>query len=84
MRAKIIHGTRELSALKLLNPEEWRALVSAALKAADGHVSDYLGNSGAATRLGVSRDKLFIWLREDPKLSRLERAAVGTPFRKES
>jgi hypothetical protein len=76
-------GTKALSALKLIDPEAWRAQVKAAMAEADGHVSDHQGKSGAATILGVSRDKLFIWLREDPKLARLPRAAVGTPVRKE-
>ena len=72
-------AVKRLSALRLLSPEQWRAIVGDALAAAEGHVRDYSGRRGASTILGVSRDTLFRWLREDKQLAKLPTARVGTP-----
>jgi hypothetical protein len=74
-------AAKQLSALRTLDPGKWRARVRAALSTAEGHVGDYAGKSGAASRLGVHEMTLFRWLREDRELREVPTANAGMPPR---
>lgn len=70
------------AALRLLRyrePARWRRIILDAMCRAEGHVRDYAGWAGAATILGISRDTLFRWLRDDSVLRKAPRAAIGRP-----
>ena len=75
----VLSGTSALGALRVLDVAAWRTRVRGALAEARGYVRDRDGQKGAATILGVSRDTLFRWLREDPVLSRIPRRGPGAP-----